>query len=156
MLTMHVRGLPRSMTQTSLEQLFAAHGRVFDLQMSRDLFSGECKGFAQLKMEGHHARAAIADVVETGSTLAANQLRVLDEIGRYEAVLIQNLRPRDSEMADRAPMPCTVPPAICPSTTLGLIIGPVVSEPPSRRRAPENVSRSSSALPRSASMRMKN
>jgi len=28
--------------------------------MSRDLFSGECKGFAQLKMEGHHARAAIA------------------------------------------------------------------------------------------------
>ena len=60
MLTIGVRGLPRSMTQASLEQLFATHGRVFDLQMSRDLFSGECKGFAQLKMEGHHARAAIA------------------------------------------------------------------------------------------------
>jgi len=61
MLSMMVRGLPRSMTQPSLEQLFAVHGRVFDLQMSRDLFSGECKGFAQLKMEGHQARAAIAD-----------------------------------------------------------------------------------------------
>jgi len=28
MLTMHVRGLPRSMTQTSLEQLFGVHGRL--------------------------------------------------------------------------------------------------------------------------------
>ncbi len=60
MLTMMVRGLPRSMTQASLEDLFSAHGRVYDVRMSKDLFSGECKGFAQLKMEGHHARAAIA------------------------------------------------------------------------------------------------
>ena len=44
---------------------------------------------------------AIVDLVETGSTLAANQLRVLDEIGRYETVLIQNQQPRDPEMADR-------------------------------------------------------
>ncbi|NLX54115.1 MAG: ATP phosphoribosyltransferase [Planctomycetaceae bacterium] len=44
---------------------------------------------------------AIVDLVETGSTLAANQLRVLDEIGRYETVLIQNRQPRDPEMADR-------------------------------------------------------
>lgn len=60
MLTMFVRGLPRSMTQSSFEQLFAAHGRVFDAQIVKDLFSGECKGFGQLKMEGHEARAAIA------------------------------------------------------------------------------------------------
>jgi len=33
---------------------------------------------------------AIVDLVETGSTLAANKLRVLDEIGSYETVLIQN------------------------------------------------------------------
>ncbi|MCA9267868.1 MAG: ATP phosphoribosyltransferase, partial [Planctomycetales bacterium] len=32
---------------------------------------------------------AIVDLVETGSTLAANKLRILDEIGRYETVLIQ-------------------------------------------------------------------
>jgi ATP phosphoribosyltransferase len=44
---------------------------------------------------------AIVDLVETGSTLAANQLRILDEIGRYETVLIQNRQPRDSETADR-------------------------------------------------------
>ena len=60
MLTMIVRGLPRSMTQASLETLFAQHGRVYEMKMAKDLFSGECKGFAQLKMEGHHARAAIA------------------------------------------------------------------------------------------------
>ena len=60
MLTLNVRGLPRSMTQASLENLFSAHGRVYDLRIAKDLFSGECKGFAELKMEGHHARAAIA------------------------------------------------------------------------------------------------
>ncbi|MCC9602699.1 ATP phosphoribosyltransferase [Stieleria sp. JC731] len=44
---------------------------------------------------------AIVDLVETGSTLAANRLRVLEEIGSYETVLIQNDRCRDKEMADR-------------------------------------------------------
>jgi ATP phosphoribosyltransferase len=44
---------------------------------------------------------AVVDLVETGSTLAANQLRVLAEIGRYETVLIQNHQPRNREMADR-------------------------------------------------------
>ncbi|HEX5103485.1 MAG TPA: ATP phosphoribosyltransferase [Pirellulaceae bacterium] len=44
---------------------------------------------------------AIVDLVETGSTLAANQLRMLAEIGRYETVLIQNKARRESELADR-------------------------------------------------------
>jgi ATP phosphoribosyltransferase len=44
---------------------------------------------------------AIVDLVETGSTLAANQLRILDEIGRYETVLIQNRQQRHGELADR-------------------------------------------------------
>ncbi len=44
---------------------------------------------------------AIVDLVETGSTLAANRLRVLEEIGHYETVLVQNGRCRDSETADR-------------------------------------------------------
>ena len=33
---------------------------------------------------------AIVDLVETGSTLAANRLRILDEIGRYQTVMVQN------------------------------------------------------------------
>ncbi|MCC9609096.1 ATP phosphoribosyltransferase [Blastopirellula sp. JC732] len=44
---------------------------------------------------------AIVDLVETGSTLAANRLRILDEIGRYETILIQNHNPRHEEMANR-------------------------------------------------------
>jgi ATP phosphoribosyltransferase len=44
---------------------------------------------------------AIVDLVETGSTLAANRLRVLSEIGRHEAMLIQSRAVRDPELADR-------------------------------------------------------
>ncbi len=44
---------------------------------------------------------AIVDLVETGSTLAANRLRILEEIDSYETVLIQNDRCRDTETADR-------------------------------------------------------
>ena len=44
---------------------------------------------------------AIVDLVETGSTLAANQLRILTDIGEYETVLIQNPKNRDPVMADR-------------------------------------------------------
>jgi ATP phosphoribosyltransferase len=44
---------------------------------------------------------AIVDLVETGSTLAANRLRILDEIGRYETVLIQNPERRNPDLADR-------------------------------------------------------
>lgn len=74
MLTLNVRGLPRSMTETSLQQLFATHGRVFDLRLAKDLFSGECKGFAELKMEGHQARSAIAAL--DGSTQGGAMIRV--------------------------------------------------------------------------------
>ncbi len=44
---------------------------------------------------------AIVDLVETGSTLAANHLRILDEIGRYQTVLIQNRDCKQIEIADR-------------------------------------------------------
>ena len=44
---------------------------------------------------------AIVDLVETGSTLAANRLKILTDIGTYETVLIQNRRRREPETADR-------------------------------------------------------
>jgi len=43
----------------------------------------------------------IVDLIETGSTLAANRLRVLTEIDRYQTVLIQNPDNRFPELADR-------------------------------------------------------
>lgn len=49
---------------------------------------------------------AIVDLVETGSTLAANRLRVLTDIGKYETILVQNKRlastsPDKAVLADR-------------------------------------------------------
>ncbi len=44
---------------------------------------------------------AIVDLVETGSTLAANRLMILEEIGHYETVLIQGKACRDAATADR-------------------------------------------------------
>ncbi len=44
---------------------------------------------------------AIVDLVETGSTLAANRLRILDEIGSYETVLVQNPNTTHTALADR-------------------------------------------------------
>ncbi|MEJ2622026.1 MAG: RNA-binding protein [Candidatus Thiodiazotropha sp.] len=60
MITLLVRGLPKSTTEASLTTLFSEYGTVRSLKLVKDLFSGECKGFATLNMEGHEARAAIA------------------------------------------------------------------------------------------------
>jgi RNA recognition motif-containing protein len=74
MLTLSVRGLPRQMTEKNLTELFESHGRVRNLRMSKDLFSGECKGFAELQMEGHEARAAIAAL--NGSAQGGDLIKV--------------------------------------------------------------------------------
>ena len=60
MITLFIRGLPRSSTEESVTALFSKHGRVRSLKLVTDIFSGECKGFATIDMEGHEARAAIA------------------------------------------------------------------------------------------------
>ncbi len=44
---------------------------------------------------------AIVDLVETGSTLAANRLKISHEIGHYETIIVQNKEKRHSELADR-------------------------------------------------------
>ena len=44
---------------------------------------------------------AIVDLVETGSTLAANRLKISHEIGHYETIVVQNKEKRPPELADR-------------------------------------------------------
>ena len=80
MLTMVVSGLPSSMTQLGFTQLFSTYGRVFDITLATDIFSGQCKGFGTLRMEGHEARAAIAAL--NGSTQDGAFLRVSLDDGR--------------------------------------------------------------------------
>jgi ATP phosphoribosyltransferase len=43
----------------------------------------------------------IVDLVQTGSTLATNRLRLLTDIGQYETVLVQNRAARQAGIADR-------------------------------------------------------
>ncbi len=91
-----VSQLDRKSVATSFPRLtdeyFRRHGAVSHLVS----LSGSVEVMIQLGVA-----EAIVDLVETGSTLAANRLRILEEIGQYETVLIQNDRVRDPVTAER-------------------------------------------------------
>jgi RNA recognition motif-containing protein len=74
LITLSVRGLPRSTTEKSLTELFSNYGVVRSLKLAKDLFSGDCKGFATIAMEGHEARAAMAAL--DGKELDGSNIRV--------------------------------------------------------------------------------
>ena len=69
-----VGGLPATTTEESVENMFSEFGKVRSIKLVKDLFSGHCKGFGFLEMEGHEARAAIAGL--NGRTLDGNILKV--------------------------------------------------------------------------------
>ena len=43
--------LPPTTTEASLEALFTPFGRVHSLKLTKDLFSGQCKGFGFIEQE---------------------------------------------------------------------------------------------------------
>lgn len=55
-----VGNLPSDATEASVLALFSEFGKVHSIEIITDLFSGKCKGFGFVGMEGHEARAAIA------------------------------------------------------------------------------------------------
>jgi RNA recognition motif-containing protein len=55
-----IGNLPASTSEKDLEKLFSAFGTVRASRLVTDVFSGQCKGFGFVEMEGHEARAAIA------------------------------------------------------------------------------------------------
>ncbi len=69
-----VGGLPPTTTEESLQTLFSQYGTVHSLKLVKDLFSGTCKGFGFLEMEGHEARAAIAGL--DGKSFEGNSIKV--------------------------------------------------------------------------------
>jgi len=69
-----VGSLPPTTTEESLQALFSQYGTVHSLKLVKDLFSGKCKGFGFLEMEGHEARAAIAEL--DGRSFEGNFLKV--------------------------------------------------------------------------------
>jgi ATP phosphoribosyltransferase len=74
------------------ERYLASHGTQVHLVS----LSGSVEIMTQLGVAD-----AIVDLVETGSTLAANRLRILTEIGHYETVLVQNRQKREAATVDR-------------------------------------------------------
>jgi RNA recognition motif-containing protein len=57
-----VGSLPPETTEESLTAFFNSVGTVRSIELVKDMFSGKCKGFGFLEMEGHEARAAIAEL----------------------------------------------------------------------------------------------
>ena len=55
-----VSNLPTDFNEASLKTLFSEYGRVRSVDLATDIFSGKCKGFGFVEMEGHEARAAQA------------------------------------------------------------------------------------------------
>ncbi len=58
-------------------QLFAQHGTVRSIKLATDVFTGRCKGFGFVEMEGHEARAAIADL--DGKNFKGRPIKVKEE-----------------------------------------------------------------------------
>lgn len=77
MLRVYAGNLPPDMTEQEFTELFAAYGRVRSIELALDIFSGRCRGFGFVEMEGHEARAAIAGL--NGRNLRGNTLRVNEE-----------------------------------------------------------------------------
>jgi len=55
-----IGNLPANANENDVQNLFSEFGTVRSFKLVTDVFSGQCKGFGFVEMEGHEARAAIA------------------------------------------------------------------------------------------------
>lgn len=69
--------LAPEVTERELTTLFSRFGRVRSIRLVADTFSGKCKGFGFVEMEGHEARAAIAGL--NGKEFLGRPLKVNEE-----------------------------------------------------------------------------
>jgi len=53
-----VKNLPIDATEESVRGMFSTYGTVRSIDLATDIFTGNCKGFCLIEMEGHEARAA--------------------------------------------------------------------------------------------------
>ena len=75
-----VGNLPDNATEKIVTELFAEFGTVRSIHLVQDIFSGRCKGFGFIEMEGHEARAAIAGC--DGKMVEGKQIKVKFEEDR--------------------------------------------------------------------------
>jgi RNA recognition motif-containing protein len=69
-----VGNLPSDATETSVATLFSEFGKVRSIDIIIDMFSGKCRGFGYIDMEGHQARVAIDKL--SGAKFGGNTLKV--------------------------------------------------------------------------------
>jgi RNA recognition motif-containing protein len=55
-----IGNLPPDASENSVQEMFSAYGTVRSISVASDIFTGRCKGFGFIEMEGHEARAAQA------------------------------------------------------------------------------------------------
>lgn len=75
-----VGNLAPSASEQQVHELFSSFGTVRSLSLSMDIFSGKCRGFGIVEMEGHEARDAIAKL--NGRDLDGRPLKVNFEMPR--------------------------------------------------------------------------
>lgn len=71
---MFVGNLPSDASEAGVRELFSQFGTVRSISLVSNIFTGECRGFGFIEMEGHEARAAIAGL--DGRTFGGKSLRV--------------------------------------------------------------------------------
>jgi len=80
---LYVGGLPYSVTEGRLEEIFAAHGTVQSARVISDKFTGQSRGFGFVEMaSGEEAQKAIEALNGTqldGRTLVINEARPQEE-----------------------------------------------------------------------------
>ncbi len=72
-----VGSLSPETTEVELKELFSQFGKVRSIKLAMDVFNGKCKGFGFIEMEGHEARAAIANL--NGKMFKDKPLKVNEE-----------------------------------------------------------------------------
>ncbi|MDH3688357.1 MAG: RNA-binding protein [Gammaproteobacteria bacterium] len=72
-----VGNLSSDASEETVTELFSQYGTVRSIRLTKDVFTGKCRGFGFIEMEGHEARAAMAAL--DGKTFSGKSLRV-----RYE------------------------------------------------------------------------
>ncbi len=84
-----VGNLPPEATEDSVRTMFSEYGTVRSISVVQDIFTGKCKGFGFIEMEGHEARAAQAALDGFMFDGSDRSLRV-----RYEDPKASRGRPR--------------------------------------------------------------
>lgn len=75
-----IGNLPHDTSEENIRELFSEYGTVRSIQLLTDIFTGKCRGFGFVEMEGHEARAALNGL--NGKSFGGNYIKVKFEVPR--------------------------------------------------------------------------